>query len=132
MKQRNQLRIIQDQQKQQEKQQGRKTTAISSTAAPVAPRSISSDKTTTPSSGHYAEEKGEESVIEYDYYYYDYDDSLEHGNFYANDDYDPKAPGRIIDPTNARPALLPIIPPSTTSSVVKTSTRVDDKTKHKL
>ncbi|XP_057374089.1 polyhomeotic-like protein 1 [Daphnia carinata] len=131
--QRNQLRIIQDQQKQQEKQQGRKTAATSTPAPAVAPRSISADKvTTTPSSARYVEEKGEESIIEYDYYYYDYDDSSEHGNFYANDDYDPKAPGRIIDPTNARPPLLPIIPPSTSSSVVKPSTQVDDKTKHKL
>ena len=121
-KQRNQLKIIQDQQKQQEKQQGRKVT----TSAPVAARSVASTTTATP----YVEEKGEESVIEYDYYYYDYDDSLEHGNFYANDDYDPKAPGRIIDPTNARPPLLPIIPPST--SVVKTSTPVETKQSHKL
>ena len=116
--QRNQLKIIQDQQKQQEKQQGRKVTVVPA----LAPRSISLVSTTT--STPYVEEKGEESVIEYDYYYYDYDDSLEHGNFYANDDYDPKAPGRIIDPTNARPPLLPIIPPSTTT-VVKNSTPVE-------
>ena len=101
--QRNQLKIIQDQQKQLEKQQGRKISSqISSNS-----RSSSSTTTTTP----YPEEKGEESIIEYDYYYYDYEDSSEHGNFYANDDYDPKAPGRIIDPTNARPPLLPILPP---------------------
>lgn len=94
--------------------------------ASLAQRSISliSTSTTPP----YVEEKGEESVIEYDYYYYDYDDSLEHGNFYANDDYDPKAPGRIIDPTNARPPLLPIIPPSTTTTVVvKNSTPIETK-----
>jgi hypothetical protein len=124
--QRNQLKIIQDQQKQQEKQQGRKVTT---SASPVAARSIGVSTTTaTP----YVEEKGEESVIEYDYYYYDYDDSLEHGNFYANDDYDPKAPGRIIDPTNARPPLLPIVPPST--SVAKTTTTPLETTNksHKL
>lgn len=97
--QRNQLKIIQDQQKQLEKQQGRK---ISGSLH---------GRTSTTSTTPYPEEKGEESIIEYDYYYYDYDDSAEHGNFYANDDYDPKAPGRIIDPTNARPPLLPILPP---------------------
>lgn len=46
----------------------------------------------------------------------------EQGHFYSNDDYDPKSPGRIIDPTNARPALLPIIPPAKivpTSSISK-------------
>lgn len=100
--QRNQLKIIQDQQKQLEKQQGRK---ISNNVR------TSSTTSTTPYPA--VEEKGEESIIEYDYYYYDYveDSSAEHGNFYANDDYDPKAPGRIIDPTNARPPLLPILPP---------------------
>lgn len=102
--QRNQLKIIQDQQKQLEKQQGRKIGGTNS-------RAPTTTTTTTPHPPP-LEEKGEESVIEYDYYYYDYEDvSGEHGHFYANDDYDPKAPGRIIDPTNARPPLLPILPP---------------------
>ena len=120
------MKIIQDQQKQQEKQQGRKVTT---SASPVAARSIGVSTTTaTP----YVEEKGEESVIEYDYYYYDYDDSLEHGNFYANDDYDPKAPGRIIDPTNARPPLLPIVPPSTSVAKTTTTPLVPTNKSHKL
>lgn len=98
--QRNQIKILQDQQKKLEQQQGRKLYGNSRTTT-----------TTTTTTTPYPEEKGEESIIEYDYYYYDYDESTEHGSFYANDEYDPNQPSRIIDPTNARPPLLPISPP---------------------
>lgn len=98
LEQRNQLKILQDQQKKLEQQQGRKMYGNSRT-------------TTTTTTPYPEEEKGEESVIEYDYYYYDYDESTEHGNFYSNDEYDPNQPTRIIDPTNAKPPLLPISPP---------------------
>lgn len=108
LEQRNQLKILQDQQKKLEQQQGRKTYGNSRT-------------TTTTTTPYPEEEKGEESVIEYDYYYYDYDESTEHGNFYSNDEYDPNQPTRIIDPTNAKPPLLPISPP------VKTPINSTDK-----
>ena len=110
--QRQQIQILQDQQRQLEKlrPEGRKIPGSAQTPSKTTAKPPTTTTTTTTQAT--TTDQADESVVEYDYYYYDYDESTEHGHFYLNDEYDPKAPTRIIDPTNAKPPLLPISAPA--------------------